>query len=134
MDITKLMGGKYLKKEDVMPDLLLTITDVREENVAPADKPEDRKGVMYFEETEKGLVMNNTNLQLVAIAIGSKDTDDWAGHKIVAYNDPTVGYAGKITGGIRLRPPRNAKKPTSPRMVATADARPEPPEDDDIPL
>jgi hypothetical protein len=133
MNITKLMGGKYLKKEDVTPDLLLTIASVREENVAPADKPEEHKGVMYFQETDKGLVMNNTNLQLVAIALGSNDTDDWVGHKIVAYNDPTVGFGGKITGGIRLRPPRPTKKPTSPRMV-TADARPEPPEDDDIPF
>jgi hypothetical protein len=138
MKITQMMGGKYLKKDDCIPDLLLTIRGFEEENVAPDDKPKELKWVMYFEETDKGLVMNSTNLQLAAIALNSQDTDDWVGQKIVAFNDPAVQYAGKITGGVRLRPPRPAKKPTSPRMVTVAhaspDTRPEPPEDDDIPF
>jgi hypothetical protein len=134
MKITQMMGGKYLKKDDCIPDLLLTIRGFEEENVAPDDKPREMKWVMYFEETDKGLVMNSTNLQLAAIALNSQDTDDWVGQKIVAFNDPAVQYAGKITGGVRLRPPRGTKKPTSPRMVATADARPEPPDPEDVPF
>jgi hypothetical protein len=137
MKITQMMGGKYLKKDDCIPDLLLTIRGFEEENVAPDDKPREMKWVMYFEETDKGLVMNSTNLQLAAIALNSQDTDDWVGQKIVAFNDPAVQYAGKITGGVRLRPPRQAKKPTGPRMTvahASPDTRPEPPDPEDVPF
>jgi hypothetical protein len=137
MKITQMMGGKYLKKDDCIPDLLLTIRGFEEENVAPDDKPREMKWVMYFEETDKGLVMNSTNLQLAAIALNSQDTDDWVGQKIVAFNDPAVQYAGKITGGVRLRPPKS-KKPTGPRMTTVAyaspDTRPEPPDPEDVPF
>jgi hypothetical protein len=137
MKITQMMGGKYLKKDDCIPDLLLTIRGFEEENVAPDDKPKELKWVMYFEETDKGLVMNSTNLQLAAIALNSQDTDDWVGQKIVAFNDPAVQYAGKITGGVRLRPPRKSVtgKPAAKVPAMATDPRPEPPEEDsDLPF
>jgi hypothetical protein len=132
MKISQMMGGKYLKKDDCIPDLLLTIRGFEEENVAPDDKPQELKWVMYFEETDKGLVMNSTNLQLAAIALNSQDTDDWIGQKIVAFNDASVQYAGKITGGVRLRPPRKSVGKSSAKVPAMAtDPRPEPPEEED---
>jgi hypothetical protein len=137
MKISQMMGGKYLKKDDCIPDLLLTIRGFEEENVAPQDSgKDDMKWVMYFEETDKGLVMNSTNLQLAAIALNSQDTDDWIGQKIVAFNDPAVQYAGKITGGVRLRPPRKSVtgKPAAKVPAMATDPRPEPPEDADIPF
>jgi hypothetical protein len=138
MKISQMMGGKYLKKDDCIPDLLLTIRGFEEENVAPQDSgKDDMKWVMYFEETDKGLVMNSTNLQLAAIALNSQDTDDWIGQKIVAFNDPAVQYAGKITGGVRLRPPRKSVtgKPAAKVPAMATDPRPEPPEEDsDLPF
>jgi hypothetical protein len=133
MKISQMMSSKYFKKEDVeQGPILVTIRAFEEENVAPADKPQELKWVMYVDESDKGLVMNTTNLQLAAIALGSLDTDDWLGKKIVLFNDPTVSFGGKLTGGVRVRA---AKKPTSPRMSAPApDPRPEPPEDDDVPF
>jgi hypothetical protein len=141
MKISSMMGGKYLKKDDCIPDLLLTIRGFEEANVAPDDKPQEMKWVMYFEETDKGLVMNSTNLQLAAIALNSQDTDDWIGQKIVAFNDASVQYAGKITGGVRLRPPRKsvAGKSAAKVPAMATDPRPEPPtfdepNDDDVPF
>ncbi len=135
MKIGQMTGGKYLKKDDVDTPLLLTVLGFEEENVAPDDKPKEMKWVMYFQETDKGLVMNTTNLQLGAIAMGSQETDDWIGRQFVVFNDPTVSYAGKVTGGVRIRAPK--KKPGSTSSAKNPDPRPEPPIeelDSDIPF
>lgn len=133
MKIGQMTAGKFLKKDDVDPPLLLTVQGFEEENVAPEDKPKELKWVMYFEETDKGLVMNTTNLQLGAIAMGSQETDDWVGKQFVVFNDPTVSYAGKITGGVRIRAPK--KSVTGKSSVKAPDPRPEPPDEDpDVPF
>jgi hypothetical protein len=38
--------------------------------------------------------------------MGSDNTDDWIGKQIVLFVDPSVSFAGKIVGGIRLRAPK----------------------------
>jgi hypothetical protein len=138
MKIGTMIGGKYLKKDDCDPPLLLTISGFAEENVATDDKPQEMKWVMQFEESEKGLVMNTTNLQLAAIAFGSQDTDDWLGKQIVCYHDPNISFGGKVVGGVRVRAPkRSVAGKSSAKVPAMAtDPRPEPPveEDSDIPF
>jgi hypothetical protein len=134
MKIGQMIGGKYLKKEDCDPAIMGIIERFEEENVAMPDQPEDKKWVMYFENIEKGLVMNTTNLQLAAIAFGTQETDDWIGKQIVLYHDPNVSYGGKLTGGIRVRAPRNKSKIEQAKKAL--DPRPEPPFEDmdsDIP-
>ena len=37
--------------------------------------------------------------------------DTWPGKQIELYNDPDVDFAGKIIGGIRIRPPVTASAP-----------------------
>ena len=83
MKIGQMMAGKYLKKEDCDPPMLVTIDRFEEENVAREDQPTDMKWVMYFKDNEKGLVMNSTNLQLAAIAFGTQETDEWVGRSLV---------------------------------------------------
>lgn len=135
MKIGQMMGGKYLKKDDCDPLLLLTIKEFVEENVAGSDQPEERKWVMRFSDSEKGLVMNTTNLQLAAIAFGSQDTDDWIGRQIVCFNDPSVSFGGKVTGGVRVRAPKK-KAASKPVVPQEPDGRPVPFDDmdDDVPF
>ncbi len=53
--------GQFLKKEDVSPPQVWTITDVREQTVtAPGKEPKD-KLVLFFDGTKKGLVLNISN-------------------------------------------------------------------------
>jgi hypothetical protein len=81
-------------------------------NVAlPSDPPEERF-CLVFREDLKPMVLNTTNARLIAGITGSEETDDWHGHEIVLYNDPTIAYAGKIVGGIRVRAPK--KQPARP--------------------
>jgi len=107
MHINQLTESRFLKKEDCGPQgILVTIKTISQENVAKEGVPEELRWAICFEELEKPMVLNSTNGQLIAAITGKTDTDDWPGYKVVLYNDPTVSFAGKITGGIRVRAPK----------------------------
>lgn len=135
MKIGQMMESKFLKKEDVEPPKLVTIRGFSQQNAGRDDAPE-MKWTMKFIELDKPMVMNSTNLQLAAQALGSDDTDHWIGKQIVLYNDPSVQYQGRLIGGIRIRAPKKRPVP-----IASANAVPPPVPvateeefDDDIPF
>ncbi len=124
MRIGEMKESKYLKKEDVGNGKLFTIREIQKKNVAMDNQEPDEKFVLYFEEVPKGMVLNWTNIQLIAKAIGSEETNDWLGKKIVLYEDPNVSFGGSLVGGIRCRAPR--QETAANPIVA--------PFDDDIPF
>ncbi len=107
MNIKSMKSSNFLKKEDVGAGALVTIRGVGQENVAMAGAEEEMKWCLYVNEFEKPMVLNGTNSQLIANALGSEETDDWTGKKVVLYNDPNVSFGGKLIGGIRVRAARN---------------------------
>jgi len=126
MRIGEMKESKYLKKEDVGNGILVTIKSLEKTNVAGDNQDPDEKYVMHFKEMPKGMVLNWTNIQLIAHALGSEETNDWIGKKIVLYEDPNVSFGGKLVGGIRCRAPKQAKQ--------AAPVEEAPPFDDDIPF
>lgn len=110
---SEMRESKFLKKEDVGRGVLATITSCVRKNVAMEGADPEQKWCLTFQELDKPLVLNVTNIQLCEIMFGSDDTDHWIGKRIVLYTDPNVQYAGKIVGGIRVRKP----KPTAPPPV-----------------
>lgn len=103
-------NSKYLAKGDVGEDgLILTIKGFRMETLKNDDGDED-KVVMHFMEDVKPMVLNRTNSQLVGVATGAKNAGDARGKQVVVYNDPTVGFGGKITGGLRIKKVAGAPK------------------------
>lgn len=104
MNINEMTQSKYLKKEEAMPELTVTISGLTKENLAHENEPAENKFVLHFNEQVKPMVLNSTNAQLIAMATGSSETDDWTGKKITLWNDPSVSFGGKMTGGIRVRP------------------------------
>lgn len=143
MHISQFKESKFLTKADCGKGILVTIDHLEQQNVAPSGQPEELKWCLYFKEDINPLVMNSTNATLIAQITGSEETDTWAGHQIVCYNDHTIQFAGKITGGIRCRAPRRAPAPApAPRPAAPrpAPAPPPPPaaepepEEDDVPF
>lgn len=109
--------SKYLSKSDVGEDgLVLTIKGFRMETLK-SDEGDEDKMVMHFMEDVKPMVLNRTNAQLLGVATGVKIAGEAKGKQIVVYNDPTVGFGGKITGGLRIKrvggapkqAPRNAR-------------------------
>lgn len=117
--------SKYLSKADVGEDgLVLTIKGFRMETIEGDDGQED-KMVMHFIEDVKPMVLNRTNSQLVAVATSASKVGDAKGKQIIVFNDPTVGFGGKITGGLRIRKvggaPKQAPRPSSTGRQPGAD-------------
>jgi hypothetical protein len=105
--INEMIPKRYLTKDDVGTGVLATIAGVEKQNVAPDGADPEEKWVLHCNELNKPMVLNSTNIRALAAICGSEDTDGWAGKKIVLVNDPNVSFAGKMTGGIRVRAPRN---------------------------
>ena len=101
MHISKMKQSRYLKTGDVDPQVLITIKSVLLEKID--DEASEEKWVLYTQEFEKGLVLNWTNIQLIAKAIGIEESDSWAGHQVILYHDETVQFRGNVVGGIRVR-------------------------------
>lgn len=139
MHVSQLKQSKFLTRADVGRGMLATIKEVFQENVAKEGAPEELKWCIAFEESEKPMVLNSTNGQIIAAVTKQEDTDHWPGHKVVLYDDPNVSFGGKLVGGIRVRAPRAPAAQAAPRQAAPAGAPPaaappaqEPP--DDVPF
>ncbi len=104
--ISTLKQSKYLARGDVAKPILVTINSIQEENLALEDQKPEMRHVLHFAEAVKPMVLNWTNLQLIAQAVKSETTEEWIGKQVVLYDDPNVTYMGKVTGGIRARAPK----------------------------
>ena len=101
MHFSKMKQSRYLKTLDVDPEVLVTIQKCVLEKVD--EEKDEEKYVLYTQEFDKPMVLNWTNIQLLAKATGCDDSDEWAGHQVILYHDETVTFKGKVTGGIRVR-------------------------------
>jgi len=129
MHVSALKESKFLKRTDVGSGILATIKTLTQENVAKEGAEPELKWCLHFEESEKPLVLNSTNAQVIAKVTGHEDTDDWPGSVIVLYDDPNVSFGGKLVGGIRVRAPRTAGSAPKTQAVAAFKA-----EDSDVPF
>jgi hypothetical protein len=130
--INEMVESKFLKKEDVEQGVLVTITAIEQHDVSMENKPTEMKWCATFNELAKPLVLNMTNMRALEAITGSDDSDHWIGRTIVLFNDPNVSYAGKITGGIRLRAPRN-QQPQQPPVPPDAMDHMQQPHANDVP-
>lgn len=112
---SEMFPSRFLKESDIGPGQLWTVKKVVQEEIGRGDDKE-MKWVMYFNETHKCLTINKTNSKKVEKALGSDNTDDWIGAKIVVYWDHEVEFAGEAIGGIRLRAPKNETKEPKPDL------------------
>lgn len=111
MKMSTAFPSKYLAADTDVPDaedggLIVTISGCKRETLGNGKEAED-KPVLYFEETDKGLVLNKTNANTITDLMGTDETDEWEGRKIKLYAKD-VEFQGKMTRGIRVstRPPK----------------------------
>jgi hypothetical protein len=108
-DFDSLYGSKYLSVfdlKDAEPRLRIGKVEVAE--LRDKNGTTKRKYVMWFEGTEKGLVINLTNAKKLADAYG-KQPSKWIGQCIQLYSEETT--FGK---GVRVRPLRKPATPAEP--------------------
>jgi hypothetical protein len=126
---SEMRESKFLKQSDVGAGMLMTVSGCEKHNVAQEGVEPELKWCLLFEESDKPLVLNSTNIQLAERIFDSDNTDNWIGKKIVLYVDPNVSYGGKVVGGIRVRASRKHAKPVPPPPPAS-----ELIDDDEIPF
>lgn len=98
MKTSDLVVSKFIRKQDVMDKpMTLTIADVSQE----ASGMRGKQAVLWFEETTKGLGLNNTKIKSMEVAFGY-DTDQWHGHRVRLVYDPDVKMGTAVVGGIKL--------------------------------
>ncbi len=121
--IGDMFPSRWLKAKDCEDqDLVLTIKELIQEEVG-GENGKEEKWVIYFQDHEKGLVLNTTNTNTIA-SIHGDDTDDWEDKRIALFATE-VEFKGKQTMGIRvrLRAPKAKSKgaaaAAAPAQVAT---------------
>lgn len=127
--ISVLKKSNFLTRADVGQGVLVTIKEVFEQNVAKEGAPEELRWCAAFNELEKPMVLNMTNGAIIAAITKSENTEDWTGHKVVLFDDPSVSFGGKLVGGIRVRAPRG--KAAQPAPAKAKPTMPPIQEDDD---
>ncbi len=120
MDYELMFPSNYIKAADLNGrDFSLTVTTVAIESLKMRGGASKKRGVMRFEKTEKGLVLNRTNGDTIAKLLG-RDTEDWIGKRITLF--PTTTKFGRETVPcIRVRdtsapverPETGAQEPTT---------------------
>ena len=77
--------------------------EVKAKDSRPIDKP-----VLYFEKTDKGLILNKTNAKAIGLVLGN-EMDNWEGHKVTLFRDQCEAFGIKNTPCVRARVERGAK-------------------------
>lgn len=131
--VSDMIVSKFLRKEDFDEDRVMTIRGVKLEDM-PGDDGQ-QKWVLYFREEQKGMALNVTTIRVLEKAFGD-DSDNWVGKKVKVYVDPNVSFGGRVVGGLRLMPPKNAaaRAPAPPPPGERAPVTHDDQFDDDIPF
>ena len=74
-----------------------------------------KKPVLYFEQLQKGLVLNKTNFSMMEQLTKQPDSDDWGGTSVLL-DVELVSFKGEVKPGLRLHPIR--KKQTAAERAA----------------
>lgn len=104
-DIRALYEKDYLGQWDVADkDLTFTIKEITQEDIVqPRTNKKKKKVCMAFKETDKKMVLNATNRDIVAKLLGTWDYTKWPGTQIQLYKDPKVRFGTEEVGGLRVR-------------------------------
>lgn len=117
-----------LKKEDIgkaRPVVMI-------ERVEVTEFDGQRKLVLHFQGKQKGLALNKTNTQVMALTFGN-ESDHWLGQMVELWVDPYVTFSGKMVGGIKITP-RSQPIAAPPPPPAAAAGPAGAPFNDDIPF
>ena len=95
-DVREFLGGSYLAAADVEPPLRCTIRCTERRQLEGKQRL-----AVCFHETDKQLLLNQTNLKAL-IAIFGADDQQWIG-QAVELHAAAVDIRGQMTKGVRLR-------------------------------
>jgi arabinogalactan endo-1,4-beta-galactosidase len=133
--ISTAFPSEYLKAADLQGRNVRVVID----HVEMREVGDDHKPVLFFQNKDKGCVLNKTNANNIAIVYGD-DTDNWQGKEVILF-EAMVDFQGRSVAAIRIRAPAAKDRVKVPLRVAANQRLPaEPTEDptqdmgDDIPF
>lgn len=99
MKLAEAFPSDYLKCEDLNKRKRnLTIASVTMEKIG---KDKENKLVVWFDNEDKGLILNKTNANMIAFLLDTDDTDDWEG-QMITIKPSTTEFGGKTVPCIRV--------------------------------
>jgi hypothetical protein len=127
-NINDAFPSAYIKASDLQgKSVIVTINRIEFE---PVGQKREMKPILYFDNKDKGLVLNKTNANKIISITGSSDTEDWAGQSIIIYPTET-SFQGDTVECVRVKSaPANGRKAVP---VPVADPAPDL-TDEDIPF
>jgi hypothetical protein len=111
--------SRFFRAEDLPEEKTLKIKNVTEEMIGQG-ADQGHKLVVWFTNSQKGLVLNKTNNRTIRGAYGD-DVANWAGKLIVLF--PTKApFRGTLVGAVRVRIPlkKNPNITTDTSSIAAA--------------
>lgn len=122
-DAALLTPSKYIKKEELQASgpCALTVSRIEPAHELKSERGSELKCVMFFRETDKGMVLNVTNNGRM-VECYDRDPRKWLGKKIVIKSGTNKGKAGvaidvaatlrlPVNGGRQPRLPDAAERP-----------------------
>jgi hypothetical protein len=118
--------SNYLRASDLQNRTVrVVISGIQSEKIG-----DDTKPVLYFQGKAKGLVLNKTNANNIALVYGD-ESDNWMNRPLDIY--PTmVDYQGRSVEAIRVKVPPITQPVAPPVQQSAADMPPD--YDDEIPF
>ncbi len=104
MKLTTMFPRKYANGADLNGNnvnVTIDLMAVEKLSPHPGQPPMDRF-VLYFKETQKGVILSRTLAEQIATILQSDDTDSWIGRKITLYPQQMT-VAGKNRIAIRAK-------------------------------
>ena len=81
---------------------LITISHYEKIEIEKPNGEKEKKWAVYFQEKEKGLLLNNTNRNMLS-EIFNGQVQHSLGQKIVLYYRDDIEFQGKVVKGLRLK-------------------------------
>lgn len=102
-------------------DIILTIDFVRQEKVTGSDGKSEELPVCHWKESQKPMILNSTNLKMIAKVLGSPYIEDWSGKKIQIGSERVKAF-GDVVDALRVRkflPKQTAAEPLHCEICST---------------
>jgi hypothetical protein len=103
--LDELFPSNYLRAVDIQGEQIFTIKNITVENLKNRETQKDEpKAILYFEEAEKGIVLNKTNKNTLEAMYGNVIAD-LIGKRIILHTPDVEGF-GKVAPAIRIKAQR----------------------------
>lgn len=100
----KMTNPNYIGAHDLLPnqELQLTIESVAKEMVKGQDGKEEQCVVAKIKGAKKPMILNKTNMKIIAKVLGTPYIEEWSGKQITIFSAKVKAF-GEIVEALRVK-------------------------------